>query len=217
MKRSILILFLISFAVISCKNNSKTLSEKDNMNTMENVNDTSQIKSDKSNSMMSSMMKQMEAMNNMKTMNDPDHDFAMMMKYHHMAAKEMAEAELLNGHHAEVKSMARKMIADQGEEIKEFDQFLKSSPSENKSGNDSFFNKSMQLIKDMPMDMNKTVADADEQFIAMMIPHHQQAIDMSKIYLRYSKSENLKTIANKIITTQENEIKELKEVQKKSH
>jgi len=138
MKNSILILLLISFAIISCKDNQKTVSETDGMNKMENVNDNSQMQSEKSNLMMSPMMKQMDNMNNMKTMNDPDHDFAMMMRYHHMAAKEMAEAELLNGHHAEVKSMARKMIADQGEEIKQFDQFLKSSPVENKQGNDAF-------------------------------------------------------------------------------
>jgi uncharacterized protein (DUF305 family) len=217
MKRSIIILFLLSSAMISCKDNRKTVFEKDSMNGMENMNDTSQIQSDKANSMMVPMMKQMEDMNNMKTMNDPDHDFAMMMKYHHTAAKEMAESELLNGHHAEVKSMARKMIAGQSEEIKEFDQFLKSSPVENRQGNDAFFKESMQMMKDMPMDMNKSVTDSDEQFIAMMIPHHQQAIDMSKLYLQYSKAENLKTIANKIITTQENEVKELKEIQNKSH
>lgn len=217
MKSSISILFLISFATISCKDNQKTVSETDSMNKMENVTDTTLMQSDKSNAMMSPMMKQMDNMNNMKTMNDPDHDFAMMMKAHHIAAKEMAEAELLNGHHAEVKSMARKMIAEQIEEINEFDQFLKNRSMENIQGNDAFFNESMQLMKTMPMDMNKTVTDADEQFIAMMIPHHQQAIDMSKMYLRYSKADNLKTIANKIITTQEIEIKELKEVQKKSH
>ena len=216
MKSSILILFLISFAIISCKDNQKTVSETDSMNKMENMNDGSQMQRDKSNSMMSPMMKQMDSMNNMKTMNDPDHDFAMMMRYHHIAAKEMAEAELLNGHHAEVKSMARKMITAQGEEIKEFDEFLKTS-TENKPGNDAFFIESMQMMKAMTMDMNKSFTDADEQFIAIMIPHHQQAIDMSKIYLRYSTADNLKTIANKIITAQENEIKKLKEIQKKSH
>lgn len=217
MKLSILILLLISSAIVSCKDNRETASEKNSMSKMENLNDTSQMHSDKSNSMMSPMVKQMDNMNNMKTMNDPDHDFAMMMKVHHIAAKEMAEAELLNGHHAEVKSMARKMIADQGEEIKEFDQFLKNSPVKNRQGNDAFFNESMQMMKAMPMNMNKSVTDADEQFIAMMIPHHQQAIDMSKMYLRYSQADDLKTIANRIFTTQENEIKELKEVQKKSH
>jgi len=73
------------------------------------------------------------------------------------------------------------------------------------------------MMRSMPMDMNKSVTDADEQFIAMMIPHHQQAIDISKIYLQYGKANNMKAMANKIITAQENEIKELKEVQGKSH
>lgn len=216
MKSSISILFLISFATMSCKDNQKTVSETDSMSKMETVTDTSLMQSNKSTAMMSPMMKQMDNMNSMKTMNDPDHDFAMMMKVHHIAAKDMAEAELLNGHHAEVKSMARKMIAGQGKEIIEFDQFLNNTPIESMQRNDAFFKESMQMMKDMPMDMNKSFTDTDEQFIAMMIPHHQQAIDMSKLYLRYSKADKLKTIANKIITTQETEIKELKEVQDKS-
>lgn len=189
MKLSLLILLLISSAILSCKDNQKTVSETDGMNKMENVTDTSQMQSEKSNSMMSPMMKQMDNMNNMKTMNDPDHNFAMMMKVHHIAAKEMAEAELLNGHHAEVKSIARKMIAEQSEEINEFDKFLKNRSTDNMKGNAAFFNESMQMMKDMPMDMDKSVTDSDEQFIAMMIPHHQQAIDMSKMYLRYSKAD----------------------------
>lgn len=217
MKRLIIILSIIISAISSCKENNKAGSESVNKNNAKNMADSSEMQSDNSNSMMSSMMKQMEAMNNMKTKNDPDHDFAMMMKYHHTAAKEMAELELLHGHHSEVKSLARKIITDQDKEIQEFDKFLKSSTVENKPGNDKFFNESMQMMKDMPMDMNKSATDTDQQFITMMIPHHEQAIGMSRIYLRYAKNDNLKTMANKIITTQQNEIKELKDLQAKSH
>ncbi len=217
MKRLIIILSITAFVTSSCKEYSKGGSESENSNTAKNMADSSEIQSDNSNSMMSSMMKQMETMNNMKTKNDPDHDFAMMMKYHHTAAKEMAELELLHGHHSEIKSLAHKIITDQEKEIQEFDKFLNSSPVENKPGNDKFFNESMQMMKDMPMDMNKPATDTDQQFITMMIPHHEQAISMSRIYLRYAKKDNLKTIANNIITTQQNEIKELKDLQAKSH
>ena len=217
MKRLIIILSITAFVTSSCKEYSKGGSESENSNTAKNMADSSEMQSDNSNSMMSSMMKQMETMNNMKTKNDPDHDFAMMMKYHHTAAKEMAELELLHGHHSEIKSLAHKIITDQEKEIQEFDKFLNSSPVENKPGNDKFFNESMQMMKDMPMDMNKPATDTDQQFITMMIPHHEQAISMSRIYLRYDKKDNLKTIANNIITTQQNEIKELKDLQAKSH
>ena len=216
MKKLIIILAVTSLIIVACNDNGKTVSESESSIATEKKPDSS-LQNDNSNSMMATMMKHMDMMKNIKSMNDPDHDFAMMMKHHHTSAKEMAEAELLKGHHAEVKSMARKIIADQEKEIQEFDKFLNSGPAENKPGNDKFFNEAMQMMKDMPMDMSKSFTDTDEQFIAMMIPHHEQAIHMSKMYLQYAKKAEMKTLANKIITVQENEIKELKGLQAKSH
>lgn len=46
----------------------------------------------------------------------------------------------------------------------------------------------------------------DEDFVAMMVPHHQGAIDMAVAELRYGKNEQLKRIAQEIIVTQQQEI-----------
>ena len=48
--------------------------------------------------------------------------------------------------------------------------------------------------------------DVDEDFVAMMTPHHQGAIDMAVAELRYGKNEQLKRIAQEIIVTQQQEI-----------
>jgi len=47
---------------------------------------------------------------------------------------------------------------------------------------------------------------ADHDFAAMMIPHHQGAIDMAKAELLYGKSPVLRRLAQEIIVTQSSEI-----------
>jgi hypothetical protein len=48
--------------------------------------------------------------------------------------------------------------------------------------------------------------DVDADFTAMMVPHHQGAIDMAVAYLRYGKNERLRRLAQEIIITQSDEI-----------
>ena len=66
-------------------------------------------------------------------------------------------------------------------------------------------------MKKMMADM--TVAptgDIDRDFVAMMVPHHQGAIDMALTILRFGKSEQLKRLAQEIIVTQQQEIAAMK-------
>jgi len=55
------------------------------------------------------------------------------------------------------------------------------------------------------MDVRPT-GDIDADFAAMMIPHHQGAIDMAVAYLRYGKNEQLRRLAQEIIVDQQQEI-----------
>src|ERR1700723_1802246 len=59
----------------------------------------------------------------------------------------------------------------------------------------------------MMADMNvKPTGDVDRDFVAMMIPHHQGAIDMARLMLRYGHNEQLRRLAQEIIVTQQQEI-----------
>jgi len=52
----------------------------------------------------------------------------------------------------------------------------------------------------------KPTGNVDADFAAMMIPHHQGAIDMALAELRHGKNEQLRRIAQEIIVEQQQEI-----------
>ena len=52
----------------------------------------------------------------------------------------------------------------------------------------------------------KPTGDVDRDFVAMMVPHHQGAIDMAVAVLRHGHNEQLRRLAQEIIVTQQQEI-----------
>ena len=52
----------------------------------------------------------------------------------------------------------------------------------------------------------KPLGNVDEDFVAMMVPHHQGAIDMAQAELRYGHNEQLRRIAQEIVVAQQQEI-----------
>ena len=71
--------------------------------------------------MMGSMNDKMAAM---PMTGNADVDFAAMMRIHHLGAIDMAEAELKDGKNAEMRTMAKNIIAAQKKEIAQLEKFL---------------------------------------------------------------------------------------------
>lgn len=69
----------------------------------------------------------------------------------------------------------------------------------------------MQKMHKEMMDM-KMSGDPEIDFMQMMIPHHQGAIDMSKIYLKHGTNPGIRARAEKIISEQSKEIEEMKDL-----
>jgi uncharacterized protein (DUF305 family) len=69
----------------------------------------------------------------------------------------------------------------------------------------------MNSMHDMTNQMHsmETTGNVDEDFAMMMKIHHQGAIDMAKAELESGSDEELKKMAQKIITDQTREIEEL--------
>ena len=65
----------------------------------------------------------------------------------------------------------------------------------------------IRMMNDMAI---KPSGDIDSDFVAMMSPHHQDAIDMAISELRYGKNEQLRRIAQEIIVDQMQEIAAMK-------
>jgi uncharacterized protein (DUF305 family) len=63
-------------------------------------------------------------------------------------------------------------------------------------------------MKKMDQDMAAApmTGDVDHDFVTMMIPHHQGAIDMAKGELSYGKDPAMRRLAEEIIAAQKSEI-----------
>jgi Domain of unknown function (DUF305) len=74
-----------------------------------------------------------------------------------------------------------------------------------------FLSEKAAAMKRMMAAMNITpTGDVDRDFVAMMVPHHQGAIDMAMAELRHGRNEQLKRLAQGIIVTQTQEIQAMR-------
>ena len=58
----------------------------------------------------------------------------------------------------------------------------------------------------MAMGAVKRSGDSDVDFVRLMLPHHQAAIDMAKTQLLHGKDPKMRRLAQEIITDQQSEI-----------
>ncbi|HFU3395684.1 TPA: DUF305 domain-containing protein [Escherichia coli] len=81
--------------------------------------------------------------------------------------------------------------------------------NKNKSDAEMTFEQSMhETMNKMHHEMlnYKFTGDKELDFLKMMIPHHQAAIDMSRVILETSEDKEVRNLAYSIITEQNNEI-----------
>jgi hypothetical protein len=70
-----------------------------------------------------------------------------------------------------------------------------------------FLAENVSAMTKMMIDMGiRPSGDVDNDFVAMMTPHHQGAIAMAQAELRYGHNEQLRRMAQEIIVTQQQEI-----------
>jgi uncharacterized protein (DUF305 family) len=157
---------------------------------------------------------------------DVDRDFVAMMVPHHQGAIDMAQAELQHGRNQKLLRIAQEIVVEQQQEIAAMRLAIgepasptwvtngahdapAAAPSHkaNPGGDAPFVSRSNAAMDKMMTDMAvKPMGDVDHDFVAMMVPHHQGAIDMAQAELQYGQNPQLKTIAQEIIVDQMQEI-----------
>jgi hypothetical protein len=81
------------------------------------------------------------------------------------------------------------------------------TPASDIVGETPFLAENDAAMKMMMNDMAvKPTGNVDVDFVAMMVPHHQGAIDMAVAVLRYGRNPQIRRMAQEIIVTQQQEI-----------
>jgi hypothetical protein len=81
------------------------------------------------------------------------------------------------------------------------------TPTSDVGAEASFLAENGAAMKKMMGDMAvKPTGDVDADFVAMMVPHHQGAIDMALAVLRHGRNPQIRRLAQEIIVTQQQEI-----------
>jgi len=214
MKNKILIAaaLLVSVNLVeSCNNSTGNMSknEMDGSMTHKSREDSmSSGKMQKDNGLMQSMSSTMDKMHDMKMTGDFDLDFANMMVMHHQAAVDMSKVEIAKGTDARIKTMAQNIITAQKAEIEQMQQFIKNHKMQEAKQNAEMHHELDAVMKDM-MDKMKSIqmtGNADKDFVMMMIPHHESAVEMAEDELSHGKHQELKKMARVMIADQNKEI-----------
>ena len=224
MKRIFLFTLLLGGFISGCNDNGGSeTSSSDSLTTEHNNAATAGTDTTSANNTSSAttgstlkgvMDKMMQDMHSMTMTEDPDHDFAMMMKAHHQGAIDMANIEISQGKNEQLKEAARKMVTDAQKDMEELNSFLNSHEPDKKS---DFAKKAMDKMMNMSGNNNMDHGgDVDMEFAMMMEMHHQHGIDMSRDYLKVATEAQTKKVANNTIKTNAEDIKKLKSLQSKS-
>ena len=108
----------------------------------------------------------------------------------------IAVGALLNTHLAELRSLADYISA-----------ICAKSFGSAPAAEAPYLAENVSAMTKMMIDMGiRPSGDVDADFVAMMVPHHQGAVEMAQAELRYGRNEPLRRMAQEIIVTQLQEI-----------
>jgi uncharacterized protein (DUF305 family) len=148
--------------------------------------------------------------------NADDVAFANNMIPHHQQAVDLAALVPERSTNADVIALAQQISAAQKPEIEVMKVFLvqwNENPETN-SGHGSHGNTMQGMVDDATMTKLKSLngAEFDKLWLESMISHHQGAIEMAKAEIANGDNVDAKALAKNIVTTQEAEIGQMKQM-----
>ena len=143
-----------------------------------------------------------------------DAGYVQMMQMHHLQGIDMAKVAEEKSQRDDVKAFARKMIDAQQKDIEELRR-IEPTVKAGSAAHDGHESMMKGEAQKMMADLRQAQGAAfDRKFIDMMIPHHQQAIDMSTPPTKFT-SADVKKFARMTIDVQGKEVRELHQMRKK--
>ena len=156
---------------------------------------------------------------------DADYDLRFIdgMTVHHQGAVNMAKELLNKSQRPEMKKLANSIIAAQNREINQMKEWRKtwyakadSTPMAYHAQMGHMMAMTPEQMQSMMMSMDLGAADAqfDLRFLNAMIPHHEGALVMAQDALKKSKRPELNKLSQEILTSQKQEIQQMKDWRK---
>ena len=145
------------------------------------------------------------------------------MTVHHQGAVNMAQDVLKQSKRPEMKKLATNIIAAQKREINQMKEWRKkwyakadNTPMAYHAQMGHMMAMTPEQMQNMMMTMDLGAADDqfDLRFINAMIPHHEGALVMAEDALKKSKRPEMKKLSEEILTSQKQEIQQMKEWRK---
>ncbi|MEG4837742.1 DUF305 domain-containing protein [Microcoleus sp. B9-D4] len=142
------------------------------------------------------------------------------MTLHHQGAVNMAKEVLNKSKRPEMKKIANEMIAAQNREINQMKEWRKawyakasSTPMAYHAPMSHTMAMTPEQMQSMMMSMDLGAADDqfDLRFLNAMIPHHEGALVMAQDALKKSKRPEINKLSQEIVTSQKQEIEQMKE------
>lgn len=164
------------------------------------------------NSIMDKMMDEMDRAQNTGS---AELDFLNGMIPHHQSAVDMSKSYLeYAGKDGEFKGLAENIISAQNTEIDQMNTMIERFQKVENPDNE----KEAAYLEDYRAMMDNhhsshtgaETSDLETAFAQGMSMHHQMAVDMAEIVLKYTDDEELTAFADNIITQQKKEIKEMR-------
>lgn len=140
---------------------------------------------------------------------ETDAAFVAEMVPHHESAIEMARIAQEQAEHPEIKQLANAIVSTQSEEIETLSQISERLGDEHSGASLGLSEAEMGMHMD-----SSSLEDAepfDQEFIDMMISHHQGAITMAEYELANGSDEEAMALAEDIISAQTREIEQMNE------
>jgi uncharacterized protein (DUF305 family) len=125
---------------------------------------------------------------------------------HHESAIEMAKLAQQKASHSEIKTLAGDIIASQSDEIIKMRYWYERWYGIEVPKQDTANRMTSMMHNANDIDNLRGAVDFDKVLLEEMIPHHQMAVMMANMLDNATNRQEMKTLANDIITAQTKEI-----------